>query len=310
VGYLGELSPEAALALLDYVEQGGGLVFFCGEGSVDRNLAALEALRNGGVLPWQPGPPRNLPARDDALRITAGKWQTRLLREFDEQSQIAISQIPFRRAWITGALRSDAQVLLSFSDGTPALASRSIGAGQLLLANFSPSLESSELGKYGSFVALVQVIARQLRPARDQAALAVVGQPYRYPGLLGVEAGSLEVFGPDGQTVPATVTAQGEKLAVHLPRPEQPGVYRLQRSQQTVGLAAVNIDPRESDLRRLDRAALARQFETAGVAMDVQNIDGRQPVLNLHGRPLWGWCLAAAMFVAGVELLCLGWWRR
>ena len=53
----------------------------------------------------------------DALRSTGGKWQSRLLADFDEQSQIAMAQIRFQRTWTVGAVRLDAKVLLTFSDG-------------------------------------------------------------------------------------------------------------------------------------------------------------------------------------------------
>ena len=131
VGYLGELSPSAAEALLNFVKRGGGVLFFCGEGAVQRNLQALK-LKAGdaGLLPWEPAMAAKTGGRDETLHLTGGKWQSRWLREFDEQSQIVIAQIEFRKLWTAGPIAPDADVLLNFSDGTPALAARQYGGGQ------------------------------------------------------------------------------------------------------------------------------------------------------------------------------------
>ncbi len=53
VGYLGELSAGAAKTLVDYMDAGGGVVFFCGEGLVPRNLEAIaSAAGERQILPW------------------------------------------------------------------------------------------------------------------------------------------------------------------------------------------------------------------------------------------------------------------
>ena len=60
VGYLGELNPQAAGTLLRFLQAGGGVMFFCGEGAVPRNLKLLEQTAGKeGVLPWEPGPDAN-----------------------------------------------------------------------------------------------------------------------------------------------------------------------------------------------------------------------------------------------------------
>ena len=51
VGYVSELSDAAAQALAGFVEAGGGMLVYCGEGGVDRNLRVLDAQADGGLLP-------------------------------------------------------------------------------------------------------------------------------------------------------------------------------------------------------------------------------------------------------------------
>jgi hypothetical protein len=313
VGYLGELPAESAAALTEYVGGGGGLVFFCGEGSVERHLTMLDGPPDqGGVLPWLPGAQRPPALRNDALHVTSGKWRSRLLSDFDEQSQIAFARIRFERVWTTGPVRPEAQVLLAYADGTPALASRPLGNGELLVANFSPSLQSSDLGKYGAFVALVQVIAKSLRPAHGSPGDALVGVAYQFPSNIAATEGGAPpvVRGPGEVVVPAVMNIADGKLNVQLARPQLPGFYLVQSAGKTLAAAAINVDPHESDLRRVDRTELSGRLENAGMRIETVAAGDWEPLGNLRGRPLWGSLLVAAMVVVGIELFLLGLWRR
>jgi hypothetical protein len=314
VGYLGELSPQAAGTLLRFLQTGGGMVFFCGEGGVARNLKLLEQTAGKeGVLPWEPVPTQIKAAPDHALTITGGKWRTRLLREFDEQSQVAMGEIRFARVWSAGPVAADAIILLNFSDGTPALGLRLVGLGEFLLANFSPAIEASDLGKYGAFVALVQTLAQQLGPgASAKEPSAVVGEPYRLPQTLAIDpaAGRLTVVGPNNEPVAFVTTGDPEHVAVDLQQTTLPGFYRFKVGDQTVAQAALNLDPRESNLERVDRESLLRCFDINGTRMALESAAGWEPLANLRGRPLWGWCLATTMCAFGIELFLLGYWKR
>jgi hypothetical protein len=314
VGYLGELGPQAGGTLLRFLQAGGGVMFFCGEGAVPRNLKLLEQTAGKeGVLPWEPIPTRIKAAPDRALAITSGKWRSRLLREFDEQSQVAISQIRFARVWSAGAVASEATVLLNYSDGTPALGLRPVGAGQFLLANFSPALEASDLGKYGSFVALVQTLAQQLSPGTAaKEARSIVGEPYRSPHSfrLGATAGRLTVLGPRNDPVAFATTGDADRITVEVQQTTLPGFYRFRIGDQTVAAAALNVDARESNLERIDRESLLRCFDRSGTRSALQSAEGWEPLANLRGRPLWGWCLASTMAAFGIEMFLLGYWKR
>ncbi|QDT94973.1 vWA domain-containing protein [Gimesia aquarii] len=313
VAYLGSLTDRSARGLISYVEKGGGVLFFCGEGNVQKNLELLKRnTENTGILPWQPGPRRNFAKLDDALFITAGKWQSQLLREFDEQSQIAISQIRFQKSWSARLPAADAEVLLMFSDDSPALAMRRLGAGRFLLANFSPSLDSSDLAKYGAFVALIQIIAKQLRPADNSVRENVVGEIYQHPVRLPLEisGGNLVASNPEEKEIAITTSVEADQLALRIHQTEIPGFYRFKLKGKTIARASFNVDHREGDLSRIDKNTLLKSFDGEGTTADIQSTTGWEPMLNLRGRPLWGWFLVAAMCVVGIELACLGIWKR
>jgi hypothetical protein len=249
-------------------------------------------------------------SQTDGAFITQGKWRSPLLRDFDEASQIALGEIRFGTIWQALEVRPQAEVLLSYGNGTPALATRQLGVGQLALANFSPDLESSDLGKYGAFVALTQMLVKNLRIDDQQAQSNYVGQPLVFEVEPSAPAANLQVSDPRGEDAQASIAVRNDSVMVQLDQPNLPGIYQIRSGNEVVAAFTVNVDPRESDLRTIE----ADQFKVA-----VAQIDGAEGVratpswegaIDLRGRPLWGWFVVFGMAFAATELFLLGWWRR
>ena len=312
-GYLKPLSPVAAQRLMRFVQTGGTVILFSGEGPVAENLEALSqampALGVGQVEPlvWTATVRRQL-SGDQTLRISGGQWSSKWLREFDEPSQFALSQIPFYRVYAQGPLQSQAETWLTFSDGTAALASRPFGQGQFWLANFSPASEASDLGKHGVFVALLQILCRELRPALDTNRPTPVGTPCSFPVRAPEFPGDWAWVGPNQVRVPVRRPTVNEPPTVRLEHPEQPGFYTWMVGDRRHATLAVQLDPRESDLRRMSPTNLAASLgDTQGTVIAATALGESNASLDL---PLWQWCLAAALVLMGVEMLCLALWRR
>ncbi len=312
VGYVGPLSPAALTALHMYANQGGGVVLCCGEGPVHENLLGLKrTARQGEVLPWNPGPARLLTDAGGFLQIERGAWSSLLLKDFDEESRDALRQVRFRRVYSTGAARPGAVTLLTYGDGTPALSEQALGAGKLLVCNFSPSLACSDLGKHGGFVALMHSLFHYVRPTQKQYGRAIVGRPVVVPAPAQQgPVAALKVLAPDDRPCPAEVTGEAGRLLVHLPRPTLAGFYELQHDDRAVECVSVNLDPREGDLRRVDRKVLEEHLAGERIALDIRAAGDSGPVLQLRGRPMWPWFVLAAMAAVALELLILCVWKR
>ena len=314
VCHVNEMPQALTAALHRYVDSGHGLVIFCGGGPVDRNLGALDQLAEGRLLPWELGGFRDVAAHGEQLYLSRGDWQSSLLRIFDQRSQLVLSQIRIGRAWDVVSVRPEAQLLLKFSDGTPALAMTTVGAGKLMVANFSPDLSDSDLGKYGTFVALVQGLVSNLQPKRTTRDRGIVGQPLTFSSEQSIEAaeGGLAVRGPDDRPIAhATFSNQADDLVVQLSSADSAGIYVASQHGEPIGMAAANMDPRESDLRRLDLDRLREKFLARGTRAGVAAAtDGDEGALQWRGRPLWGWMLLVALAVLGLEMALVGYWRR
>ncbi|MEX0653607.1 MAG: BatA domain-containing protein [Phycisphaeraceae bacterium] len=313
VSHVGRLSESLTRTLAEHVRDGGGLLFLAGDGPVRENLLALNEAAEGAALPWEPGPRRNVAREAARLRLTQGEWDSRLLSVFDLRSRRALGDVRFHRVWAVQREHAEARMYLRYSDGTPALGGRMLGGGMVMVANFSPALQDSDFGQYGSFVALLQRVVHELQQAVASRADPLAGYPLTLVAHTGFdrERDGLQLLGPDGRALPQTeFGAIGGTLTADLLRAPQPGFYTLMQADRTLATAAVNVDPRESDLRQMDRADLAAALEQTGVAVTMREIATDEPLLNLRGTPLWGWMLAAAMLALAVEMALLGYWRR
>ena len=313
VGYVGTLGKEALEALYMYAVQGGGVVIFCGEGPVAENMLAFGALaKQGDLLPWMPTMQRDLPKEGGLLRLGEGAWRSDLLADFDEQSQLAIKQIRFTRVWSTSPLKANAVALMTFTDSTPALTLQYVGAGKVVLANFSPALSCSDLGKYGSFVALTHSLVNYLRLRQDWRTGALAGDPFRITLTAQKEAqgAKFAVTGPDERPCEVQLAVEPTEVQVSIPRPTMPGFYRIVKGEQTVSQAAVNVDPRESDLRRIEEEVVRDHLRNDKLALEIHGPQTEGPVLRVRGQPLWQWFMFAAMAAIAVELILLGIWKK
>ncbi len=315
VGYVDKLGASASRALYMYANQGGGVAVFCGQGPVGDNLLALrDAAEGADILPWTATTLRDLAADGGFLQIGEGAWQRRPLAEFDEPSRHALQQVRFGRVWLTGRLAGEATGLLWYTDKTPAMSARRVGAGKLLVCNFSPALRCSDLGKYGGFVALMRSMFSYLRPEQTQHGRAIVGEPFYYPVTVATEAeaGRIAALGPDEKPsqIDTASEAGSRRTLVHFRRTRLPGFHEVLIDERVIASAAVNVDGREGDLRRMSREAIVERLRTGQSDPVIHDVQQTGPILRLRGYPMWPWSVLAAMVAVGLELILLGIWKR
>ena len=304
---IGQLNVPAVQALLDHATAGGGVLMFLAESSASANVAAFD--RIAGESPIAPFQPLQV-LESGAWRLAEGAWASDTLESFDELSRLALQGIAFHRAHATGELREGAQVVLAFDDGIPALALGEHGRGRLMLANFSPAPAASSLAKHGAFVALLHGMVAALSAGDGAEAVATVGQPLQFSISDIGQAAS--VHAPDGIILPITTRSEvNGLLSVQAPAASQPGFYRLVQGDRTVAVRAVNIDERESDLRRVmvgDVPSPATRSRREQASMSTANGEGITALER--DVPIWWWCILAAAAAAGMEMLLLCLWRR
>ncbi len=322
-GELGPISPDSIPVMMlagleplttrnveylaDYVREGGSMVVFLVSAEDAINLVTLgKAL--GQPLPFEPTGLVTQKSRDGAT-LASANFNHPLLRKFRETP--ALSEIRFLRHFSTERTPDVGQVLARFDDRQVAIAEQTVGAGRLLICNFSPHPRHSDLARRTLFVPLVHEMIKTLRPRAGAAIEHVVGATCSATVQGIADGSSLGFTAPDGTGVKAGFDLQGERAAVLFPPTHVPGFYRVYAGVDRVGSVPVNLDARESELDRLNvdqLEALARDSRGQWLAVDGGSLETLTRMK--HGRPLWHLLMLAVLVCLAVEQSLWWVWER
>jgi len=235
------LTREQWAKLDAYVRGGGQLWVVPGELVLAAAYNVSEAQR---LLPATLGEPQSLP---DGVRLSAAAEHP-LVSPFSGRDNPPLSDVVATRRWAVPSRAEDAETVLAYEDGVPAILRRSVGQGACVLWNLSPSREFSNLAPLQQFPILAQQTVRLMGvdAARVQYTLgetALVPLPRKMASpVVGVRSP-----GQAAETV-ETLRADARELPV---RADRVGHYIVSFTQdgrrQEFGFS-VNAPAAESDL--------------------------------------------------------------
>ena len=253
-----QIPPGSGEALTAFVQAGGGLLLFLGEG-VSANHYKSE-LRN--LLPAQLGEPEVSTEAGAGWRMGEVDAKTAVFAAFrlPHSGDLHIPEFSKRYRLTPVAAASP---LALFDDGLPLLLTRPVGQGRVALVNTSADTSWNDWPKHKTFVpwlhGLGSYLARKTGPDPLQATNTfAVGEDCDLE--MGAGAGHVQfrLQTPSGQAMLLTADDQGRlrDLAFALP-----GVYSLRdRSGRELRRLAVNVPPQESDLAALRPAEFQQQL--------------------------------------------------
>jgi hypothetical protein len=306
-----------------FVHAGGGLFISMGDqvdpDAANRELAALLPLPLHLVKTAAPdgarGPAGGGAPGGGAARLARLDEAHPALAVFTGEAREGLTGARFQRYMLTrpAGRGEPPRVLAAFEDGAPALVEARRGQGRVLLYTSTVDRDWTDWPLRTSFLPVMQRLAGWLSGAledrRDPP--TVVGSPRtlhlgpgrRLAGLVGPDGaavaardlGAAVVATPDGG---GDVTLTPRRPGTWQVRVEEHGATRLEGG---LAFAAV-LDPRESDTRRLEPAALAAWLGGAAVA----KLDGA-PGGGATGPdlPLWSILLAVAVALFLLEAALL-----
>jgi Aerotolerance regulator N-terminal/von Willebrand factor type A domain len=281
----GLLGPGEIPALTDYVQNGGRVLLALGPRSAGLTAVPLagEALRSGQQL---------------------GAAATESIGEIDTAHPALRGLDDLRSAKFTRYVGvepgADDRVLIRLDDGAPLLLERALGAGRVLLFTSSLDREWNDLPVQPVFVPFIAGLANHLLGGAGFTSEADLGSTLAVRAL-GLAGG--QIFDPRGQKALGLGSGSEDALL------DQLGFYEVVGGGNTE-LVAVNFDPRESDLTRIDDATLERwkglgtraADQTPGSASAASN----EPV----PRPLGPLLMIALLLAAIVESWVGNWHLR
>ncbi len=294
-----QLPQPQIRALADFMKSGGGVLYFLdGTADAENARALAEWFTQPEAVPLRLTLRRDAAA--DGAQVARGNFDSRFLRLFRGSARDSLAQLSFYELWQAAPVER-AEVLLTYADGTPALAHGTPGLGTLLMCNFSVAEIASNLARQRVFPAWIQELTAQLSGERAAA--------IRYePGdVMDAEAWSREVkssdfTSPSGAPVTAAQVVSGERVQFSLPAHE-PGFYQLlDTKKRRAALLASNIAADESDLRTLEGNMAAQQ---AGQdAVNATQLTAGTDYLELaRGISVFHWFIWAALLLLVLETL-------
>ncbi len=211
-------APDAATAknLLDYLQKGGGVIVAAGH-RVDP--AAYNASLSEVLAAHVTGMPA-------AIDLRFGEADARFLPQ-------GLTGLREARTTRRLAIEPTAETLLSFQDGSPALAARDVGDGRSLLFASTLDADFTDLPLRPGFLPLLVAAIREAAGASGLARSQLTpGETLDLP--FAKHAAALEITFPDGHTqrITAKMTAQGEPRSVRFDATAAIGAYRVREARK------------------------------------------------------------------------------
>ena len=272
-----EMLPAPQIALIfRYLTEGGAALFFLANPQSAAQMNALtKQIPDGAKAPFTPE------TYLDVRRLGKGyvtlnppKTENPLLRLFADPAVADLTKIRFTRYFLTAPPDANAAFLLTFEDGTPALARCDFGRGSVLIANFSASPLAGDFAQQTLFPPLVHELAQGMANRNSERTETLCG---------------------------GTFTAAGGVAVSNLTRP---GFYRAETGQNAAIPFAVNIPPEETDLRRIDLTEL--QAKRSSSQAHIVGKNGQSLASLRYFLPLWPYCLLLALLFLLIEFWLAG----
>jgi hypothetical protein len=277
---VGRFGPDDSAVLADYLERGGGLVFFLGD-----------QVQIDSYNEYLGGNRRVLPARlvdlaeDGQYFLDPLDYRHVLTAAFRGNERSGLFTLPtYRYVRLAPYDASTAAVALAFSSGDPALIEEKLHGGRSMLfatagsevsldRSVDPPVPWSMVPTWRNYPALIQEILPLAVSRRDEGRSLLVGQPISAAAPRAMSSSSLFVAGPNGDadSRPAAGNA-GERVPMTVDGPNArwtygdtriSGIYEARygdAADAPVERYAVNVDTRESNLERFDPELLPSQF--------------------------------------------------
>jgi hypothetical protein len=253
------ISPRDAEVLKRYVTSGGGLVIAAGPKLSAENYNAQLYEDGEGLLPARLGEiVGDAARRDRAFLFEGGEFLHPILGPFrgNPNTGFELTRTFAYRQAVPVAGR--AEVVLPFDTGDPAIIERTYGRGRVLLVTTAVDRSWSTWAVWGhTFVPMMHETVRYLVSFRTRDRNLQVGDAVVYRPTLANPATSWIVRRPDDARETVSLTPSATPSLVYESTRES-GLYGVEPAGTPTVTAwfAVNVDPRESDLRPLSATEL------------------------------------------------------
>lgn len=298
ISQIGELNEETAKWLADFIFSGGGVVWFLDSPADAVNLHRISELLGSEGAALQLGDWNEAEALANARQVMTGDFGSPFLKLFTGTQLQDLGRLEVYDNY-SAAATGAGKILLGFSDGSPAMTEQTYGIGQLVLINFSPNTEHSNLAKQRFFPIWVQTLVNAFGTEQSKPLYLTTGQ-HAQTNLWKKEISQHKFRDPAGREIETRVEIIGQRANVSFPLRET-GIYQLTAGDELISAFAVNPPPAEADLRQLDMEDLPARD---GSPQKSTLLEGTTTdfAATVFGKPVFHWFIAAALFCLLAEL--------
>lgn len=301
--------------IASFVHRGGGLIIFPG-GELDRDNY------NATLFPQLNIPPIEGIATTDARSPLT-------FRDVDLDHPLFATMFEKQDRKKGGAVESPAilktlrhrsgrqgRTLVSLSDGGAFLSEYKAGDGKVLLFSVAPDLSWSDFPLKGLFAPLVYRSMIYLSSLGEAIPTYTVGEEPAVSVRRGAHPNGeqFSLVSPDGSEELVRPSGRPQEMSAStmqfkLKRLTMPGFYEIRSAGTPLTVFGANIDPRESDTRKISGDDLAKFWKHVGIAPSsvraIARTDQLQSaILELrYGVELWKHCIALALLMALLEMV-------
>jgi hypothetical protein len=295
---------EAGVAKLEsYVSDGGALWLFLGPRVNIYQYNKLLFKEGQGLLPCR--------LKEGGAVSAAGGKEAPYIR-FGESAHPALAQLTGSGntdakflSYMDLEVKPDSRVVLSLSNGVPAVLEKSFGRGRVLLANTTAGVDWTYLPATIEFPILVQELMRYLVGNPDASVNLNVGDRFEQPVYVSTQ--HLLLKHPDGRKERLTPRKREDRQnawSVGFEGTRQQGLYEFTDVSADVLPRlrfVVNQKPEEGDLSRLSREDFGEAFGRGGWLWIGQETPVEEFVAKLHSvtelAPVVLWLLVLILAV-------------
>jgi len=303
--------PDIKLAarqkLATFVENGGGLIIVPGS---DVNIREYNSDFNEHF---------NLPLFAETIGqigsdegfVSLGKidFSHPIFQALFEQEEKHIESPQFKFAFKVRRA-SDSEVIIDFNNNAPFLLESQLEKGRVLLFTSAADPNWSDWAVKGIFAPLINRCVSYLAGlSQTQGQEILVGHEIQFMGNQETSALELEMTTPDERQIRVRPELQQSNVMIQFQGTELPGIYRLSSQNTMIGQWAVNVQPKESDIKMID----IDQFRQITGPANVHEIQASDDIENIvtssrYGQELWKIFLIIALVLLIIEMLL--YWER
>ena len=262
-----QFSQPEVTALDDFLKQGGGVVIFGGDQVVAENYNRVLHADGKGLLPAFVGPSVGDAARKEAgIGFDPRGYRHPLVSDFQGEAGPVTAGLTRAFTWqfhkLTIPKGSKAEVALAFETGDPAVIEAPRHRGTVVVVATSADTGWTTWPIHKSYPPVMQQIILRASAGKLAERNIRVGNPYDQSFPESGAAAPVTVLTPRGQSVSIKLQPEGGVSQFHFEQTDLSGQYqvRIGAPLSLDSAFAANIDPAESDMAKLDEAALKSQL--------------------------------------------------